>query len=766
MATVMATSSVNEIVQLTDKLGMDQEEEWEVNEDQASEFGDKSLVGRIVSKQSFSVGLFSTIFTRMWKVIGEWKVKIMEEDTGSSFFGLSFHSRGDAKKVLEKQPWIFNGGFLVLEAWPTSGQWRDARLDRVSLWVKMRGFPLKALTLNNVKRLGKLAGEVQDILWNNPQQIFLNGYVRARIGFSIMDEVFVGRFIPVDGGKQWVQIKFDKLPLLCFNCGFWGHDQTNCTKAIALELNVNGDQVQKFGVWLKDEEPTPNCFVAHEQRRAQQQEERTMAGGEVVSEAVIHRPEVNRMAGRDTTMGLDSMMGQLEQNAGAGFGRGKEVMGDINIQKLKGKLTMDSDVGKANKDMGSVPSPHNFQAAQSSNGLGKLESTIILNQSRGELIGDVIDAQLPKTFSGNDKGVRSREGEDFRVAFDVQDEREGRKRRCGRQGVTRDDGEAPVGGGSVVEMVDAGQFIMGRGKVVRRWAVIDPRRKKWRHVRVGHLSLVLLLGMKEAEIVQAERVCSVLKYENLWTVDRIWLSGGLLLMWKADIQVQVLSSSPGHILATVAGSGFLPWSLTGFYGNPEASQRHFFVAAFAGFAKGSARAMIISTKHELTWCNKHSNSRIMERLDRGLCTEEWLDQFEGADISLLDWWESDHRALVVDMPVRVDGVKCGKSKRKSRFHFEEVWCQEEECAEIVDRVWQEEHGSGRLGSFLYEVLRVVQPKVSPAMNDNLEADFREEEVVRAVKEMNPTKAPGADELPALFYQNFWSKLKTYVVAVC
>ncbi|KAM6543497.1 hypothetical protein CsatB_007944 [Cannabis sativa] len=94
----------------------------------------------------------------------------------------------------------------------------------------------------------------------------------------------------------------------------------------------------------------------------------------------------------------------------------------------------------------------------------------------------------------------------------------------------------------------------------------------------------------------------------------------------------------------------------------------------------------ISTKHELTWCNEHSNSPIMERLDRGLCTEEWLDQFEGVDITLLDWWESDHRALVVDIPVRVDGVKCGKSKRKSHFHFEEAWCHEEECAEIVDRV--------------------------------------------------------------------------------
>ncbi|XP_060965111.1 uncharacterized protein LOC133034108 [Cannabis sativa] len=43
---------------------------------------------------------------------------------------------------------------------------------------------------------------------------------------------------------------------------------------------------------------------------------------------------------------------------------------------------------------------------------------------------------------------------------------------------------------------------------------------------------------------------------------------------------------------------------------------------------------------------------VMERLDRGLCTEDWLSMFDGANIMVLDWGESDHRGLVVDMPTR------------------------------------------------------------------------------------------------------------------
>ncbi|KAF4360100.1 hypothetical protein F8388_015969 [Cannabis sativa] len=69
------------------------------------------------------------------------------------------------------------------------------------------------------------------------------------------------------------------------------------------------------------------------------------------------------------------------------------------------------------------------------------------------------------------------------------------------------------------------------------------------------------------------RLCEVLQFgENLWAVDRIGLSGGLLLMWKDDVKVRVDSSSPGHIVAEVAGKGFLPWTLTCFYGNPDAAQ--------------------------------------------------------------------------------------------------------------------------------------------------------------------------------------------------
>ncbi|XP_075473358.1 uncharacterized protein LOC142504367 [Primulina tabacum] len=65
----------------------------------------------------------------------------------------------------------------------------------------------------------------------------------------------------------------------------------------------------------------------------------------------------------------------------------------------------------------------------------------------------------------------------------------------------------------------------------------------------------------------------VLGFSGLFVVNCEGRSGGLILLWKEPLNVTVLSYSSGHI-DSIVRHGEKRWRFTGFYGHPEANNRH------------------------------------------------------------------------------------------------------------------------------------------------------------------------------------------------
>jgi hypothetical protein len=56
---------------------------------------------------------------------------------------------------------------------------------------------------------------------------------------------------------------------------------------------------------------------------------------------------------------------------------------------------------------------------------------------------------------------------------------------------------------------------------------------------------------------------------------------------------------------------------------------------------------------------------------------------------------------------------------------------------------------------LAEATSEVQKVVTMEMNNTLTREFRAEEVEQAIQQMAPSKAPGPDGMPPIFYQKYW-----------
>ncbi|XP_075665089.1 uncharacterized protein LOC142634697 [Castanea sativa] len=224
--------------------------------------------------------------------------------------------------------------------------------------------------------------------------------------------------------------------------------------------------------------------------------------------------------------------------------------------------------------------------------------------------------------------------------------------------------------------------------------------------------------------------CRDLAYLNILIVKKRDSGGGLALLWKEEVRLEVINYTENHVLVKVVEvDGFL-WFLTGFYGWPELSQKHkswallrhlyslvtgpwCCIGDFNAFLHSSEKLSTYPPQvrqmdefravledchlidlgfqgYKFTWNNKRpgaANTR--ERLDRAVANKEWFDKFSESTVSYKFSHSLDHMPIILHTGLdnRFHGrVAWG-------FKFEEVWLLMEECENLVEEAW-DRIGSG------------------------------------------------------------------------
>uniref|UniRef100_A0A803Q1V1 Reverse transcriptase n=1 Tax=Cannabis sativa TaxID=3483 RepID=A0A803Q1V1_CANSA len=87
-----------------------------------------------------------------------------------------------------------------------------------------------------------------------------------------------------------------------------------------------------------------------------------------------------------------------------------------------------------------------------------------------------------------------------------------------------------------------------------------------------------------------------------------------------------------------------------------------------------------------TWIKgRHQVETIKERLDWCFTNDLWITKFQPLSTSHVDFYSSDHRAIVVEiLPLNVHQEK---PVRKTRFRFEKMWLKEEEAVVLIRENW-------------------------------------------------------------------------------
>jgi hypothetical protein len=80
--------------------------------------------------------------------------------------------------------------------------------------------------------------------------MIIHRIIKIKVGINIEDPIHHGMFIGnTRDGINWVDFKYENLPMFCFSCGLIGHNEENCTFP-ALALPEGGLTLEDLGLDL------------------------------------------------------------------------------------------------------------------------------------------------------------------------------------------------------------------------------------------------------------------------------------------------------------------------------------------------------------------------------------------------------------------------------------------------------------------------------------------------------------------------------------
>nr|XP_027062801.1 uncharacterized protein LOC113689183 [Coffea arabica] len=121
------------------------------------------------------------------------------------------------------------------------------------------------------------------------------------------------------------------------------------------------------------------------------------------------------------------------------------------------------------------------------------------------------------------------------------------------------------------------------------------------------------------------------------------------------------------------------------------------VKDFSSFIENNSLMDLGFTGNPWTWSNNWENEReIRQRLDRGLSTINWCQNFDKAECEHVETLGSDHSMLLIDNWPRIE-------KRRSRFFLDKRWLKRDDINQVVEQAWTQPVE----GNSVYRITRQV-----------------------------------------------------------
>ncbi|XP_060959390.1 uncharacterized protein LOC133030609 [Cannabis sativa] len=190
-----------------------------------------------------------------------------------------------------------------------------------------------------------------------------------------------------------------------------------------------------------------------------------------------------------------------------------------------------------------------------------------------------------------------------------------------------------------------------------------------------------------------ERVRLLLGFDGVIVVEPQGKSGGLAFLWKNEDEALLLGLSQSHIDMEITMEGkengvlavFMVNQTVAIVDEDKRGGNNYPDWLLRGFQQAVNDCELQDLEligHPFTWEKGRGTDQWIEvRLDRALCTKNWLELFPLDKLYNLELSTSDHCPIFLDL---VDNIPL---VMKKKFCFENCWLREPLCHQVIKECW-------------------------------------------------------------------------------
>lgn len=205
-----------------------------------------SVIGKFLSNKIISLQQIQNSLNGIWgKPVG-FKIVELEGKT----YQFIMDKAEDTQRILKGNPWIVRNIWLVVHPWDRKTLPKELDFTNVPLWIQLWGLPMHCRSAEMGKAIGDQVGVVQDsAAYEMPDKA---NFVKIKVLFNINNPIRAGMYIgnKVDG-INWIDFRYENLPMFCFYCGLVGHNEENCSQKREEDPDNTREGTNPRGAWLR-----------------------------------------------------------------------------------------------------------------------------------------------------------------------------------------------------------------------------------------------------------------------------------------------------------------------------------------------------------------------------------------------------------------------------------------------------------------------------------------------------------------------------------